>query len=140
MEIPTIQDRRLGERTNWGDIEGQSQAEFVEIWNRCSRDRHYKPKGSDPSFEAGRRIESFISDRFNEGYSGEILAVSHGGVIADFLRNVFSDETLERIRPGFVDDPYTSEIIRECSITTVSFSEKGYRLEEIGAVPPALAG
>ena len=63
-----------------------------------------------------------------------MIGVTHGGVLADFLLNVFSSEELSRISPEFCNDPYSAEAIRECSVTTIAYDGSQYRLDVVGAV------
>jgi len=107
----------LRERVNWGDLPGQSRQDFDEMWARCNSDRAFVPPVGDSSIEAGRRLERFLSTVREQG--GPVVAVTHGGVLADFLLNICPREELERISPAFVTDPYSGEVLRECAITTV---------------------
>jgi broad specificity phosphatase PhoE len=79
----------LRERANWGDVPGQSWQDFAEIWARCCAQRTLDPAIGDSSVEAGRRLEEFLAIVARE--SGEaVVAVTHGGILADFLLNVCS--------------------------------------------------
>lgn len=133
------EDLRLRERMNWGDVPGQSLEEFLAEWDRCSRERTYEPKTGDSSIGAGRRIEQFLVDCQTRFPDGHVLAVTHGGVLADFLLNVFSIEELNDARPEFYPDPYGAAVVRECSVTTVRCDEEGYQLGSLGFVQPSMA-
>lgn len=134
LNLEITEDARLRERMNWGDVESQSFNEFIAQWERCSRERDYEPCVGDSSIDAGRRIEAFVSDCYLHSAGDSVIGVSHGGVLADFLLNVFSSEELSRISSTFCNDPYGSESIPECSVTTVAYDGKEYRLEAVGAV------
>lgn len=134
LNLELTDDSRLRERLNWGDIEGQTFDEFMARWERCSRERDYEPDVGDSSIGAGRRIEAFVSDCHRRSSGDTVIGVIHGGVLADFLLNVFSADELNRIRPGFCDDPYSSEAVRECSVTTIAYDGSQYRLDAVGAV------
>ena len=134
LNLELTDDSRLRERLNWGDIEGQTFEEFMVQWERCSRERDYEPDVGDSSIGAGRRIEAFVSDCHRRSSGDSVIGVTHGGVLADFLLNVFSADELNRISPGFCDDPYSSEAVRECSVTTIAYDGSQYRLDAIGAV------
>ena len=56
----------------------------------------------------------------------EIVFVTHGGLITDFLSCTFSEQELEKICPGFAAKQ--SELIPECSITDVWYDEGRFRL------------
>ncbi|MDB5084027.1 MAG: phosphoglycerate kinase [Bacilli bacterium] len=60
--LPIVVDNRLKERTNWGDLPGQTFEEFVDMWDKCSRDRQYVPPVGDSAQQAGERLESFMQD------------------------------------------------------------------------------
>ena len=63
-----------------------------------------------------------------------MIGVTHGGVLADFLLNVFSSEELNRISPEFCNDPYSAEAMRECSVTTIAYDGNQYGLEAVGTI------
>ena len=134
LNLEVTEDSRLRERMNWGDIEGQSFDEFIAQWERCNRERDYRPSVGDSSIEAGRRIEAFISDCYLRSSKDTVIGVTHGGVLADFLLNVFSFEELSRISPKFCNAPSSGEVIRECSFTTIAYDGNQYRLDAIGAI------
>ncbi len=134
LNLEVTEDSRLRERMNWGDIEGQPFDEFVTEWERCSRERDYQPSVGDSSLGAGRRIEAFVSDRYLQAFKDTVIAVTHGGILADFLLNVFSSEELGRVCSKFCDDPYSGEVMRECSITTVSYDGNRHGLDAVGVV------
>lgn len=128
LGLDVTEDTRLRERMNWGDLEGQSLEEFLAEWERCSRDRDRQPPVGDSSREAGARIASFVA----ECSGGDVIAVTHGGVLADFLLNAFSPAELRAVRPEFCVDPYSGDVVRECSITTVTYDAGRFGLRGIG--------
>lgn len=127
-------DERLRERMNWGDIHNQSFEAFAALWDQCCQDRTYAPPGGDSSVEAGRRLEAFTRSMAQRFPGGAVIAVCHGGIIADFLLNVFSFDQLNAVHEAFRANPYCGAVIRECSITTVVLAEEAYYLERIGAM------
>ena len=116
-----IVDARLRERINFGDLPGQSFDDFMAEWERCSRERDYAPTVGDSSRAAGARMEQFMAAVHAELRHGEVVAVAHGGVIADFLLNVASPDELAQISPAFAADPYAGEVMRNGAITVVEF-------------------
>ena len=118
LNLEVTEDSRLRERTNWGDIEGQSFDEFMAQWERCNREPDYRPSVGDSGIEADRHIEDFVSDCYLQSSKDTVIGVTHGGILTDFLLNVFSSEELSRISPKFCNDPYSGEVMRECSVTT----------------------
>ncbi len=135
----------LRERVNWGDQPGQSVSEFQEMWARCTSDRDLVPPVGDSSRAAGRRLEAFLS-QFSEGPADlHVVAVTHGGVLADFLRNVFSDSELSAANSAFAGDPYDGEVMRECSVTCISSNLGSIEIASLAASdhlqsPPRSAG
>ncbi len=123
--LPTAQCSLLRERANWGDLPGQTKADFVGMWARCNRERAFVPAVGDSSIEAGRRIERFVRLIGEQDSDGLVAAVTHGGVLADFLLNVFSGEELDRADSHFAGRPYSGDVMQECSITTVRVTEMG---------------
>lgn len=134
LDLEVVVDARLRERMNWGDLEGQSFDDFITEWERCSRERDYQPQIGDSSIDAGRRVEAFVSDCYHQMRNDTVICVTHGGVLADFLLNVFSFEELHRICPSFCDDPYSGNVIQECSVTSMTYDGNQYQLEAIGAI------
>ena len=134
LTLKSRRDPRLRERLNWGDIEGQTFDEFMAHWARCSRERDYEPGVGDSSIGAGRRMEAFVSDCYRQFSGDTMIGVTHGGVLADFLLNVFSSEELNLISTGFCNDPYSSEAVPECSVTTIAYDGSQYRLEAVGTI------
>lgn len=126
------EDVRLRERANWGDIPSQSFDEFVMIWDKCTREREYMPSVGDSAKQAGRRIEEFIMECSNKYSDSEIVAVSHGGVITDFMINVFTEEQLNKLHPKFIE--LQSQLIPECSITVIRYNGLQYYVDYFAEV------
>jgi broad specificity phosphatase PhoE len=132
--LEPVEDTRLRERINWGDIPDQSFAEFVAMWERGTRDRDFAPPVGDSARQAGQRLELFIRDIHNLYPHGKIAAVTHGGLIADFLLNCFSTEELSRVNSAFARQPYSGTVMQHCSLTLIHFHGEFYKLEKIAAV------
>jgi broad specificity phosphatase PhoE len=125
LGLPVIVEPRLRERANFGDQPGQTIEEFVEVWERCSRERDYTPTVGDSSRYAGQRVESFMAAVHATLPDGEVLAAAHGGTIADFLHNVCPPATLAQISPAFAAQPYAAEVMRNGTITVVEYAVDG---------------
>ena len=134
LGLTVVNDGRLRERMNWGDIADQSFDEFIAQWERCSQDRDYEPAVGGSSRAAGQRLAAFAAACHQSFATQTVVAVTHGGVLADFLRNVFTPAELDRVRPAFSLAPYSSEVIPECSVTTLVYDGEDYCLEAIGAL------
>ena len=139
LGLTVVNDGRLRERMNWGDSADQSFDEFIAQWEHCSQDRDDEPAIGDSSRAAGQRLASFAA-ACHQSIAAQtiavqtIVAVTHGGVLADFLRNVFTRAELDRVRPAFSLAPYSGEVIPECSVTTLIYDGENYGLEAIGAL------
>jgi broad specificity phosphatase PhoE len=121
LELPVQTEPRLRERVNFGDLPGQSFEEFAALWERCSRERDFMPPVGDSSRRAGQRVEAFVADVYAELPEGEVAAVAHGGIIADFLLNVATITDLMEISAAFAAQPYAGEVMRNGSITVVEY-------------------
>lgn len=88
LGIPVVEDARLREHANWGDLPGQSFAAFVAMWERTTHDPTYLPPIGDSAAQAGARLASFIGDVAHTDPDADILAVTHGGLITDFLARI----------------------------------------------------
>jgi broad specificity phosphatase PhoE len=73
LGLEIIVDDRLRERTNWGDVPGETFADFLERWEACDRR------------ECRARIHSFVTDVSVKYPRATIIAVAHGGIVADEL-------------------------------------------------------
>lgn len=126
-------DSRLRERANWGDLPGQSFEAFVAIWERCTRDPEYLPPVGDSAKQAGERLNSLLSELGAEhAAERQIVLVTHGGLITDFLVHAFSKEALEVWHPNFA--AVQSELIPECSITTLIYECGTYAIADFASV------
>jgi len=130
--LPIEKDMRLRERANWGDLPNQTFEEFLEIWEYCNNNRNYDPPVGESARKTGKRLEEFIREKHEMFPAEHIIAVAHGGVIADFLINNFSLEYLEEFKPRFIEKK--SGVIKECSITKVSFDGNAFTLETLANV------
>lgn len=115
FNIPVLSTPLLKERVNWGDDPNQSFEEFLAMWKKTSLKRDWLPPVGDSSFQAGKRLELFI-DSLNSHPAEHIVLVTHGGIISDFLRNLFDGSFLDDHLPGF-SSSWDDSIIQECSIT-----------------------
>jgi broad specificity phosphatase PhoE len=126
-DLAVIEEARLRERANWGDLAGQSLAEFVEMWERSTRDPTYVPPIGDSARQAGMRMDQLLREKAKHASSDQMVMVTHGGLITDFLVTALPLEQLERWHPTFLIDQ--SSLIPECSITVVRLEKEEYALE-----------
>ncbi|WP_028551593.1 histidine phosphatase family protein [Paenibacillus sp. UNC451MF] len=121
-----FEDIRLRERANWGDLPEQTFEEFVEMWERCTKERDFSPPIGDSARKAGDRLSTCLLELSVEHPEDSMIIVTHGGLITDFLVNVFSEEELSLRHPNFITEQ--SNLVAECSITKVSCKNGIYRL------------
>lgn len=124
-------DHRLRERMNWGDKENESFEQFMHEWTKTDLDRKYQPTHGDSSYNAGKRMESFIKEVSNI-YDKNILVVTSGGVIGDLLRNIFSDKDLPLVTNRETKARYLE--ILECSITILKKEQNKFKLDQVGMI------
>ena len=132
--LPVIEDPRLRERANFGDLPGQPLEEFIAMWKRCNNERDWQPPVGDSSIGCGQRVEALVTDCYVRWPAATIVAACHGGVIADFLLNVFSQDEIAALNPALAAAPYSGEVMRECSITIATFDAMGYCLKRAASV------
>jgi broad specificity phosphatase PhoE len=126
-------DSRLRERANWGDLPGQSFDEFVAMWERCTHESEYIPPVGDSAKQAGERLSSLLSELAKKHPpQSNIVIVTHGGLITDFLVHTFPMNQLDVWHPNFVS--VQSELVPECSITTLSYESGKYKVEDFASI------
>lgn len=125
LGIPVSSTPVLLERGNWGDDPNQSLEEFLAMWQQASKDRGWKPPVGDSSIQAGKRLEALIDSLLDQPVE-HIVLVTHGGIITDFLRNIFPNHVLDSHISGFTLERETH--IKECSITTVTHHDGTHNL------------
>jgi 2,3-bisphosphoglycerate-dependent phosphoglycerate mutase len=114
LQLQLETDSRLRERLNWGDDPTQSREDFIELWRKTSIDRTFVPHIGASSQKAGRVFEEVVLE-LTRGDDEHVVLVTHGGVIADFLRNVFPESELNALVTEYPDG-FDYEV-RECSVT-----------------------
>jgi broad specificity phosphatase PhoE len=120
------EDIRLRERANWGDLPGQTFQQFVEMWERCTVDRDFSPPVGDSARKAGERLSSCLLELSALHPDDSLVIVTHGGLITDYMVNVFAPAELNSRHPNFIQEQ--SKLIRECSITKVSCNNREFKL------------
>ncbi|WP_138494988.1 histidine phosphatase family protein [Paenibacillus pinistramenti] len=121
-------DNRLRERANWGDLPGQTFEEFVEMWERCTHEPDYLPPVGDSARQASERLSLLLKEIGDDSSPGSnIVMVTHGGLITDYLVNSCSQRVLNEFHPNFVDNQ--SSLVSECSITKLQYKNGLFMLE-----------
>ncbi|MDQ0171773.1 histidine phosphatase family protein [Paenibacillus tundrae] len=134
--IPIEKDQRLRERANWGDAPEQTFEQFVEMWNRCTREPDYTPPVGDSARQAGERLAHFLSELAlsepEQTTTDHYILVTHGGLITDFLVHTLPTQELHAWVPDFVAVQHT--LIPECSITTLAYEQGQVMLKDLASV------
>ncbi|MCD8484751.1 histidine phosphatase family protein [Candidatus Woesebacteria bacterium] len=108
----------LRERVNWGDDPEQSFEDFLAMWEKASLERDWTPPVGDSSRNAGKRIQQVIET--HDGTQEHIALITHGGVITDFVLNVFDSKTLDEALPDFSKTKDSN--VFECSLTIIEYN------------------
>ena len=131
--IQVSMDNRLRERANWGDLPGQSFDEFIEMWDKCTREPDYIPPVGDSAKQACERLSSLLTELAHNYPSGSnIVVVTHGGLITDYLTNTFLESELNRFHASFIEKQ--SSLVPECSITELSYENNRFTLVSFASV------
>ncbi|TBL74634.1 histidine phosphatase family protein [Paenibacillus thalictri] len=127
------EDSRLRERANWGDLPEQTFEQFVAMWERCTLDPMYIPPVGDSAKQAGERLSScLIQSAEAHPPESNIVVVTHGGLITDFLVHTFSEMQLNHWHPSFL--AVQSQLVPECSITTLVYDNNRFALETFALI------
>ncbi|WP_411343289.1 histidine phosphatase family protein [Paenibacillus sp. WLX1005] len=125
-------DQRLRERVNWGDLPEQTFQEFVEMWDRCTMEPHYIPPIGDSAHEAGERLFLLLMALINQyPKSSNIVMITHGGLITDYLTNFFPESILNKLRSDFILQQ--SQLVFECSITKLSYDGNTFSIDQFAS-------
>lgn len=129
VSVPVTTDAGLIEGMNWSMASGLSLVEFLDEWRRATLDRDYLPSLGDSSRRAGERMERALVTLARTHAGGTVVAVSHGGVTVDLLRNILGDDHVRLLAPSVIDDG-----MPPAAVTTLIHGEQGWRVESV-AVP-----
>ncbi len=132
LDVDYKVDERLRERMNWGDKKDQTFEDFIEEWVKTNIDRDYVPISGDSSRKTGFRIEAVIKDQIQENSVKNLVLITHGGAIIDFLRNVFTETELNNTYDKFIDN--LDSVIKECSVTIVEFNNRKFKLLSLATI------
>lgn len=121
----------LKERINFGDVPEQGYVDFLEMVEKSSIERDWILPNGESSISAGRRMEDVIGISALGTYKN-ILIITHGGIISDFLRNAFSAGELNKKVPDFSVKRETA--IKTCSITEIQINGNNISLIEIANI------
>ncbi|NUU78370.1 histidine phosphatase family protein [Paenibacillus xylanilyticus] len=127
-----IEDFRLRERANWGDCPDQTFEQFIAMWDQCTANPEYIPPVGDSAKQAGERLASILTElAHNERANSNIIVVTHGGLITDFLIQTFTERELNVWHSHFI--AMQNRLIPECSITTLIHDNGNYKIEALAS-------
>lgn len=111
-------DDALVERMNWNG-NGVSYESFVKEWVVATHNRDYIPAFGDSSRRTGEKIKKLVNN-LTATAGAHIVLVTHGGAIVDYLRTVFGDEKLAKIR--FQYEEGEDYQMMNCAINKIVYS------------------
>jgi 2,3-bisphosphoglycerate-dependent phosphoglycerate mutase len=121
LNIPIQTDTRLYERMNWGDLPHQTMEEFLELWKKTTHDREYAPIGGRSSRLAGDTALELMLEELPSEHA-HVALISHGGTIADLLRNIYTEEDLRSAQNTLL--PELDYHVDECALTIIEWDFK----------------
>lgn len=107
------------------------------MWERGTHDPTYVPPVGDSARQAGMRMDQWLRAVAERAPNEQMVMVTHGGLITDFLVAVLPVEQLRRWHPDFL--AVQSRLIPECSITVVRLEQGRATLEHLARVEHLLA-
>lgn len=120
LELDFSLDEALVERMRWQD-KNVSHQEFHKEWHRASKNRSYQPCWGVSSREKGRIMAHFIK-KLKPTTSQQIILVTHGGAIIDYLRSTFGNKRIRTLRQ--THDKGQDYQLNNCSITTIEYQKQ----------------
>ena len=118
----------LKERANWGDCPNQSFEDFLKMWDKSSNNRKWLPPIGDSAYQAGKRLEKIINI-ISKSRCNHVTLVTHGGIITDFLLNIFSKKYLDNILKDF--SKKREALLDQGTITTINYDTESKKHEVI---------
>lgn len=121
-------DTRLAERMDFDCGLYPDRDTFFREWTRVTWDRSIAPAGGTSSRDTGDRIHRVVAD-IHADDPLHIVLVTHGGAIADFLRNVLPETHVAGLVHEFPEG--RDFLVAECSITSVTMENGVYALARL---------
>lgn len=126
LNISCVEDSRLVERISFGDIPRQTYRQYLEMCDFSVKNREYVLPNGKSSVMAGRLLESVLQEYSAKRYKNLVL-ISHGGVIVDFIRNIISDEQLNKLSVPVFEKLQ----VESCSITRVNYKNESFKIKQL---------
>lgn len=128
LQVPQSTDLRLKERMEYEPKRGSFDA-FLDEWDKTMANRMYQPPYGDSAVHAGNRIISLLEELDDDNH---YVCISHGGIIGDVVRNLFS-ESLYTLTTDLSKSLKWLNI-PEASITEIHKAGKIYTLKMVGDI------
>lgn len=129
LNIPCVEDSRLIERISFGDIPRQTYRQYLEMCDFSVKNREFVLPNGNSSVMAGRQLESVLRDYSARKHKNLVL-ISHGGVIVDFIRNIISDEQLKKLSASVFEKLQ----VESCSITRVDYKNESFTIKQLNLI------
>jgi len=126
LQLTVSTDTRLQERMDYADYSHLSRPEFFKEWTQSTQNRMVKPRFGDSSISTGKRIEAVVSELEEEAH---VALITHGGSIADFLRNVVAETNLQKLLTQFPEG--IDYGVNECSVTRIIKNGSRYIISDL---------
>jgi probable phosphoglycerate mutase len=118
-------------RAEYDPQAGLALPEFLAMWERANTERDWQPPVGDSARACGARMAAFMADCHAHHPNHGVVAVSHGGAIADLLLSLFSPAELAAVNPALAANPYDGTLLRECSVTLITTDARGPVLRHV---------
>lgn len=116
LNLEYSSDNDLIERMDWTDP-NVTRNEFLQEWIKATNNRDYVPKYGDSSKDTGKRVSQLI----NKITDNHIVLVTHGGAILDYLRNIFGDAKISKLRKHY--DAGEDYQMQNCAINKIEIND-----------------
>jgi broad specificity phosphatase PhoE len=127
QSVDYLIEDRLTERIEWeGDIPFET---FIHEWEQTDIDIMYVPPFGRSSNANGVRVSDLVDELDISSTHKNILLVTHGGTIGDFLRSVLDETQLPHVMNLETGGRYIE--IAPCSVTILSKESTTYRAVQI---------
>lgn len=118
-----FQDKRVEERMSIGEVPNQTFQEYIKLISQSVQDRDYVLPNGVSSRSAGQRFDLALREIARKPLQN-IVIVSHGGIIGDFVRNIFPQKEIKRLSLAFAQFLQ----VNSCSITQVKLESDIFSL------------
>jgi broad specificity phosphatase PhoE len=125
---PFNESKLLNERISFGEVAKLTYEQYTNLCSRSTLNRSFILPNGETSIKAGERFELFIQKHKKIGKN--LIIVSHSGVIADYLRNIFPINLLKK-KSEYFSKFYS---VRNCSITEIEVTNLDKKLIRLDSI------